>query len=196
MKKANYFAVFALLFVGLALGFLVGERKYKIPADMEIVPIAFLDSIRNLKPDTIWRDSIVWKDTTVYKYRPIPVAVPTEDPDIVFYSDSIVNDSTFLVINDKIKGQLMERSVLLSRAVTYRYISTPYPVIFDRPVITPSSPSLIGYGDILFGGNQSTFQLGGEVGMIDTSNTKLGFQIATNFDDTFYFVKLGKAIRF
>jgi len=195
-KTANVLIIFLVVFGGI-LGYLVGERfaPTSYPSGTVLVKQSFLDSL-SILPDTVYQDTIVWRDTTIYKDRPIPTPIPTAEPEIVMYVDSLVNDSTYLVIKDKIQGVLLERQIDFARALSYRFIRIPYPVIVDRPVVVPNSPPFTLYGDIAFGGNANAFLLGGEVGFINKSQIKFGAQVLTNFEDRFYIIKLGKSFNF
>ena len=55
----------------------------------------FLDSIKNLKPDTVRITKYIKRDTTIYKDRPIPFPIYIGNNTNV-YVDSIINDSTYI----------------------------------------------------------------------------------------------------
>ena len=187
-------AIIALLI--LVFGFLIGERvsNYRIPPGKVLVAKSFLDSINNLKPDTIIIDSVIYEDRIVYRDREIPVPVEVE-PGLNFYSDSIIDDTTYLVINDIIRGELVNREIELKRAVILREINTPYPVIVEREIEVYSPPWSL-YGNVITGGNQHRFMTGVGFGFINRSNTIIGGQILTDFDKNYFSVTIGRKFDF
>lgn len=177
-------------------GFLLGQQcsSYKLPKGKELVTTAFLDSIKSLKPEVIVKDSLIFKDSIVYRDRPVPEPKPLS-PEINLYIDSIVNDSTHLIIKDEIKGSLINREIEFKRAVLLREIRTPYPVIVEREINTYTPPFSL-YGNIGTGGNQNGFAGSLEIGFINKNSTMIGGQVLTDFNNRFYLIKLGKTFRF
>jgi len=177
-------------------GFLLGRQcsTYKLPEGKELVTTAFLDSIKSLKPEVIVKDSLIFKDSIVYRDRPIPSPKPLS-PEINLYIDSIVNDSTHLIIKDQIKGSLINREIEFKRAVLMTEIRTPYPVIVEREVNVYTPPFSI-YGNVGMGGNKEGFMGSLEIGVITKRNTILGGQVLTDFNNDFYVFKIGKVFSF
>jgi hypothetical protein len=175
-------------------GFLVGERysNFRIPTGKELVTKSFLDSIKNLKPDTIVRDTIIYQDTIIYRDRNIPTPIPLT-AEINSYVDSIVNDSTYLVIKDEIKGELLSRDIEIRRSMLIREINTPYPVIVERDIEVYTPPWSV-YGNIITGGNNNHFMAGVGFGFINRKNTIIGGQILTDFENRFYTFTIGRKI--
>lgn len=171
-----------LILVG---GYFIGQRfaKPEFPQGTTLVSTAMLDSLKNLKPKIIVKDSIVWKDTTIYKTIPKPVPITAE---INAYSDSIVNDSTWIVINDTIKGELLNREVQTKSMVKYTEKSVPYPVLIDNPVYLTSKPKTQFYGKVDMVGNKNTFLSGFELGIITKQNYSIGGGIITDFGNNKY----------
>jgi len=192
--KTTLLIIAALLV--FTFGFLVGERysNFRVPPGKELVKTAFLDSIKNLRPEIIVKDSIVFQDTIIYRDRDIPVPIEIR-PEVNLYVDSIVNDSTHLIITDEIKGELINREVEYKRAVLLREIRTPYPVIVERDIEVYSPPWSV-YGNITTGGNANVFMAGAGIGIITRKNLMIGAQVLTDFDNNYFGLSIGRKFDF
>lgn len=162
-------ALFALLM--LTFGYLIGECfAPRPPAKVVQLPAP--------PPVVIYRDTVIYyRDTAVvYRTRPVPVPVP-EVPELVAYSDSIINDSTHIVINDTIRGELV------SREVEVRPI-----VVVHTETITQEVPYLVE--------NTPVLPLTLSVGVIGSENI-FGAQIAFNYRNSYIagqYTNLGPAV--
>ena len=169
MKKA---LVFLLVLVALFAGAYLGNKavKQRIPAGFELIATGTLDSIQDLKPDTITKDSIIFRDTTIYIDRPIPAPEKISDS-LNLYVDSIINDSTYIVISDLIRGTLEHRDIELRRSVVLREIKQPYPVFYPKIEYVDQSEKWnlyagAGVGSITgleFGAIKNNWMYGGEL---------------------------------
>lgn len=197
LKK--YFAIFgavALILIGVFIGTKVTNPPYEPPDGYTLISKAEIDSLNNLEPEIIVNDSIVYRDTTIYVDRPVPAPQPTDDPEISFYPDSIVNDSTFLVIHDWVRGEIVRRNIELRRAIRYTEIRVPYPKFIETTKFLEPEPEWSLYGDVRAMGNSNTFVSGAEIGFITRSNLKAGVNLYTNFDQSYIGFTIGTTFDF
>ena len=173
-----------LLFIS---GYYISGQMTKLPEGMIVVNKSYLDSLENLKPDTIVRDSIVVKDTIIYRTKPIPVPTPTEDVGIFAYTDSVIHKEKLIaVIQDTIQGTLLSRQFTYFESIIYRYINTPYPVIVEKPKYIEKPNPFSAYIGIFGMGNSVSFLPGIQAGIINRNNDMLGVFYASNFDNEKY----------
>jgi hypothetical protein len=113
----------------LAGGFFIGKKvsSYKVPAGQLLVSSHFLDSLKNLKPDTIIRVDTLEK--IIYKNRLLQAPESTPDSTITLYTDSIINAYSRFVIRDWVKGELVNREVEYTPYIVQKLIREPYPVV-------------------------------------------------------------------
>jgi len=197
MKK--YFAIFggiALILLGVFIGAKIVDKPYSPPDGYTLISQAEIDSLNNLEPEVVFEDSVVWRDTTIYRDRPVPAPQPTPDPEISFYPDSIVNDSTFLVIHDWVRGEIVSRDIEFRRAVTYTKIKVPYPKFIETVKFKDCPPKWSLYGDLTAFGNKNIFIPGVEVGFITKGNTKIGFSLHTDLEHEYIGFSIGKTFDF
>jgi hypothetical protein len=133
-------ALFAILMI--TVGYIIGERfAPRPPAKVVQLPAP--------PPVVIYRDTVIYyRDTAVvYRTRPIPVPVP-EVSNLVAYSDSIINDSTHIVINDTIRGELVSREVKVRPVVVVRTetITQEVPYMVENPPVLPFTLSIGAVG--------------------------------------------------
>ena len=131
-------ALFALLM--LTFGYLIGERfAPRPPAKVVQLPAP--------PAQVIVKDTVIYRDTIIYRTRPVPVPVP-QVPDLVAYSDSIINDSTHVVINDTIRGELVSREVKVRPIVVVRTetITQDVPYMVENPPVLPFTLSVGAMG--------------------------------------------------
>ena len=186
VKSILTIVVALLIFV---FGFLVGERctQFSVPAGKTLVSTAVLDSIKNLKPEIIVKDSIVFRDTTIYRDRPLPPPEPVE-PDINLYIDSMVNDTTHLIIKDWVKGTIERRDIEYRPSYVLRTVREPYPVFYPE----------IEYKDkpdrwqFYIGGGAGSL-VGAEAGAIK-NNWMYGGEILTDSRERYYLFKVKRII--
>lgn len=131
-------ALFALLM--LTFGYIIGERFAPRPA-------AKVVQLPAPPPVVIVKDTVVYRDTVIYRTRPVPVPV-SEVPSLVAYSDSIINDSTHVVINDTIRGELVSREVKVRPIVVMRTetITQEVPYLVENMPVLPLSLSVGAIG--------------------------------------------------
>ena len=122
-------ALFALLM--LICGYIIGERfAPRPPAKVVQLPAP--------PPEVVLKDTIIYRDTVIYRTRPVPVPVP-QAPDLQAYSDSIINDTTYVVINDTIRGELVSREVQVRPVVVVRTetVTQEVPYMVENPPVLP-----------------------------------------------------------
>ena len=122
-------ALFAALM--LLCGYLIGERfAPRPPAEVVQLPAP--------PPVVVVKDTAIYRDTVIYRTRPVPVPVP-QVPDLMAYSDSIINDSTHVVINDTIRGELVSREVEVRPVVVVHTetITQDVPYMVENPPVLP-----------------------------------------------------------
>jgi len=195
MKAVENILLF--LFAGLCVlcGYFIGERvvQYSPPAGKVLVSEAFIDSLKSLKPDTVTIDSTKLLEPVIeYRDRPVPVPVKVE-PDLLEYNDSIVNDSTWLVVRSLVKGELVSQSYEFRRSVVLRTVKEPYPVLVDRPVYSAEELRTKYYGQLLATGNENMFMPGLQLGVITKNNTVISGMLLTDFNVSVFGVGVGKS---
>lgn len=122
-------ALFAALM--LLCGYFIGERfAPRPPAKVVQLPAP--------PAEVVVKDTVIYRDTVVYRTRPVPVPVP-EASELVAYSDSIVNDSTHVIINDTIRGELVSREVQVRPVVVVRteIITQDVPYMVQQEAVEP-----------------------------------------------------------
>lgn len=191
MKTTNILITIFAIAIFL-LGYMIGERSVneKIPKGYELITAGTMDSIRSLKPEIQVVDSIVYVDTIVYRDRLIPAPIHI-DEEINLYVDSLINDTTHLIISDWIKGSLIKRNIELRRSVVLREIKIPYPVFYPQPIFKdkPKTTQLYigaGLGSLV----------GADIGVITRNNWGYGAEVLTDFDKRYYLFKLKRVIDF
>ena len=109
-------------------GFLIGERvsNFTVPQGKALVERSVIDSLKNIPP-TILIDT-VWVDTIIYRDRLIPKPEPTPDSAVLKYTDHIVNAYSSLIIRDWIKGELVDREIEYTPYLITKTVQEPYPV--------------------------------------------------------------------
>src|SRR5690554_619137 len=132
--------ILLVLFAALMLlcGYFIGERfAPRPPAKVVQLPAP--------PPVVVVKDSVIYRDTVIYRTRPVPVPVA---PDLVAYSDSIINDSTHVVINDTIRGELVSREVEVRPVVVVRTetITQDVPYMVESPPVLPFNLSIGAIG--------------------------------------------------
>ena len=131
-------ALFAALM--LICGYLIGERfAPRPPAKIVELPAP--------PPEVIVKDTVIFRDTVIYRTRPVPVPVP-QAPNLQAYSDSIINDTTYVVINDTIRGELVSREVQVRPVVVVRteVITQEVPYMVENPPVLPFTLSVGAMG--------------------------------------------------
>lgn len=193
MKLVESILLFLFAAICVLCGYFIGERvvQFSPPAGKVLVSQNFIDSLRSLKPQVVVRDRFIFEEKVVYRDRPVPVPVPIS-PEINEYVDSLINDSTWIVIKDRIAGELLHRDLNVRRSVVLREINTPYPVIVDREVYLPAVVRNQFYGQALVGGNSQRFLMGAQLGIINKRNTMLSGMVLTDFNEPIYGAGIGK----
>jgi len=173
------------------------DRKESCPPEgFILVTEGFIDTLQmiaNAVPDTI-RDTIRIKSDIVYIDNPVPVPVSI-DPEINFYTDSIVNDSINVWSEITVKG-FINKWDWRYRPIIHRFETTikkpvPMPVPYGVPV---SKAGL--YGSFGMGGNRSTFMSSGSLDYINKKDNLYGFQYLRFNQKSFYMFRIGKKIKF
>src|SRR5690606_31667299 len=134
------------------------------------------------------------RDTTIYKDRPIPFPNYIGNNTNV-YVESIINDSTYLIITDEIQGILKNRDIIISRTEVHKYIHVPYSVNMERVVEKETETQQLVYGSIGISTNLQVLQGSIEAGYITKEDWLFGAQYQRIYDKNFYTIKLGKTIR-
>lgn len=137
-------------------GFLIGERvsNFKIPAGKVLISKAHIDSINSIKPDTVVRVDTITLEKIIFQNRPLPEPEPTQQPDIVLYSDSLQHEFAKLVIRDWIKGELIDREVEFTPYIIEKTVNNPYPVYVPYVEKNPyKPPNLEAFGGVLISRN-------------------------------------------
>lgn len=195
LKRALYILLLLAMFGG---GYYLASQKTiaRIPNGMALVKMSFIDSLSNLKTQVITRDSIVTRDTIIYRTR--PTAQKVDSTGLTFVSDSIINDSTHIVINDSIRGELISRLIEYIPKVVFTEVRVPYPVFMDCPTQQlPPAPerAVLIYGDLEIGGNASAFLSGINLGIVTPKNNKYGIGMLTDFNKRYYTFSYGKTFK-
>lgn len=172
MKALNYILAF-LLIVSMGGVIYLLVRKPQLPDGYVQVPSVVWDSIKNVQskpPIIITKDSVIYRDSVVYRTKPVPYPVYVDNATLSFYSDSLINDSAWFVVNDIIKGELIDRT-LKHRAVYREKIVTiteQVPVYVESVVEGPLSRVFVGINAL---GNDKGFIGGAELGLINKKGT-------------------------
>lgn len=199
MKKAMQYIVVGLLIIVLIyIILLLSFNKKSIPAGKVLINKSELDSMKNVSAriDTVTKDSIVYLEKIVFKDRSIPYPVYNRG-DIAFYSDSLINDTISLIINDTIEGKLRNRVIQYrprERVKTIEVTKYIPKIVTVQNEIEVKRAML--YGGLEIGGNRDTFIPGVEVGVITKSNNIYSLQYQTNFSKSFFSVGIKKIITF
>ena len=130
------------LFAALMLlcGYFIGERfAPRPPAKVVQLPAP--------PPVVVVKDTVIYRDTVISRTRPVPVPVP-DTPELVAYSDSIINDSAHVVINDTIRGELVSREVQVRPVVIVRTetITQDVPYMVENQPVVPFTFSIGAVG--------------------------------------------------
>lgn len=197
IKKLNTFATIIVMTLLVGLGYWLATKivDYEPPEGYTLIAKSEMDSLNNLEPDTVVQDSLVFKEKIVYKDREVPKPKPIS-PDTNFYSDSIVDDSTHLVINDTVRGSIISRNIELKRAIKYRTIKEPYPQFIETTKFVERPDPWSLYGGVVLSGTKDKFIPGIEMGYISRKNVKIGAQLSTDFDNKYISVTIGKKFNF
>lgn len=189
MKTVKSILTLIIALLVFVFGFLIGERytQFSVPAGKTLISTAILDSIKNLKPEIIVNDSIVYRDTTIYRDRPLPPPDPVE-PDINLYVDSMVNDTTHLIIKDWVKGTIERRDIEYRPSYVLRTIREPYPVFYPEIEYREKPDRWQFY----VGGGAGNL-VGAEAGAIK-NNWMYGGEVLTDSKETFYLFKVKRII--
>src|SRR5690554_1430991 len=134
--------ILLVLFAALMLlcGYFIGERfDPRAPDKVVQLPAP--------PPVVVVKDSVIYRDTVIYRTRPVPAPVP-DTPALVAYSDSIINDSTHVVINDTLRGELVSREVQVRPVVIVRTetITQDVPYMVGNPPVLPFTLSIGAMG--------------------------------------------------
>ncbi len=199
MKKAIQCIVVGLLITALIyIIFLLNFKKESISVGKVLINKSELDSMKNVSAriDTVTKDSIVYLDKIVFKDHSIPYPAYNRG-NIAFYSDSLINDTINLIINDTIEGKLRNRVIQYrprERVKTIEVTKYIPKVVTVQNEIEVKRAML--YGGLEIGGNRDTFIPGVEVGVITKSNNIYSLQYQTNFSKSFFSVGIKKIITF
>lgn len=179
-----------LLFTG---GYFTGHhfKRYNVPDGYFLVRKTTVDSLNNLKP--VVKDTIIYKDKIVYRDRIITPG-PIPNTPYSFVSDSLINDSLWLVINDTIQGSIINREIHYKHKLFERTIEKPVPYYVETIKYKDRPERLMLYFDVKAGGHMKTFLTGAEIGYISKNRQKIGFQMLTDFHSQYYLVSFGKRI--
>jgi hypothetical protein len=198
-SKFNITAIAAIIILSAGIGMFFGykmpeKKEYLIPDGFSLIFQADLDSINNITPDTIVKDSIILKERIIYEDRFIKSEIAKNGNKV--YRDSIVNDSTFLIITDTIDGTLLSRKIEFMRALRYRELRVPFPqfITSTKHVIDKRNFSLYIGGTIL--GNKNCFMAGGEGGFITSRNIQFGAILVTDMSNKYIGVSIKKIFDF
>lgn len=179
-----------LLFVG---GYFTGNhfKRSIVPDGYVLVRITTIDSLNNLT--SIVKDSVIFRDKIVYRDRIInPKPIP-ETP-YNFVSDSLINDSLWLVINDTIQGQIINREIEHRPIIFEKIVEKPVPYYVETIKYKDRPDRLMLYYDVKAGGHMKTFITGGEIGFINKRRQKIGFSVLTDFHSQYYVLSFGQRI--
>lgn len=163
------------------------------PAGTISVSQSFLDSLTAIAntPATIeYKDTIIIKDTIIYKYREKLVPVYIDTNNVKMYSDSVVNNDIDVKVDLKVNGELLSidwRYKPITKEVT-KEITTikPYPVRYEVP--TPQSGIYVGAG---VGCGSSDFIISLKTGYLNKSGLMYEIE-AGNFKNNYLKVGFGK----
>lgn len=179
-----------LLFVG---GYFTGHhfKRSTVPDGYLLVRKTTVDSLSNLKPAV--KDSIIYLEKIVYRNRTIkPEPIPATP--YHFVSDSLITDSLWLVINDTIQGQIINREIQHKPIIFERTIEKQVPYYVETVKYKDRPERLMLYYDIKAGGHMKTFLTGAEIGFINKKRQKFGFSMLTDFHSQYYVVSFGQRI--
>ncbi len=197
MAYAGWVVAF-LGMLGIIVLLLMRPKPTTPSQGMVIVPTVIWDSIQALanRPDSIdIRDTTIYRDNVVYRTKPTPHPVEKDTLDdvlpLVVYSDSLINDSTWVVINDIMVGELIDRQVE-ARPIYRERVKTVLryvPKLVEAPVEVKRTQVL---GSIVVGGDAVSFQFGPSIDIVNKKGMVYGVQYLTNTDwKGAIFVKVG-----
>lgn len=197
--KFNLIAIAAIIVLSASIGMyfgykMSGKKEYLTPDGFALISQHELDSINNMTPDTIVKDSIILKERIVYEDRFIKSEITRNGNKV--YRDSIVNDSTFLIITDTIDGTLLSRKIEFMRALRYRELRVPFPqfITNTKHIVDKRKFSLYIGGTML--GNKNCFMAGGEGGFITSRNIQFGAILMTDMRNGYIGVSIKKIFDF
>ena len=179
-----------LLFIG---GYFTGHhlKRSTVPDGYLLVRRTTIDSLSNLKP--VVKDSIIYLEKIVYRNRIIkPETIPATP--YHFVSDSLITDSLWLVINDTIQGQIVNREIQHKPIIFERTVEKPMHYYVETIQYKDRPERLILYYDIKAGGHMKTFITGAEIGFINKKRQKFGFAMLTDLHSQYFVVSFGQRI--
>jgi hypothetical protein len=170
----------------------------RIRRDQVIVEQSFLDSLNaaaKKPPEVKWRDSIIYKDTTIYRDHFVPQPYLVEK-DTSYYSDKLEKGDIWVSHWLKVHGEILDAEwswKLPPKYLTIKeiYINRPVPVERKVPV---NKRAL--YGSFSLGGDPNTWQ-GSAAAYLDYTDLKGNIYGAsyTRFNkNNIYQFKFGKRI--
>lgn len=166
-------------------------KKASIPEGYALVRITTIDSLMALKP--IVKDSIIIREKIVYRDRIIkPEPIPATP--YHFVSDSLITDSLWLVINDTIQGEIINREIQHKPVIFEKTIEKPVPYYIETVKYKDKPDKLMMYYDVKAGGHMKTFITGGEIGIINKRRQKIGFAMLTDFHGQYFVISFGQRI--
>ncbi len=156
-----------------------------------IVSQSFLDSLKKIAempPSIIIRDTIIYKDTTIYLEKPVPQPYYTDYP-INKYRDSLQNADIRVWVDLKVKGYLEHWGWQYQPVFRFQtketYIPQPYPVGYEV-----EKPFTGFIGQVGAGGGER-LALSVEMGHINKRGRIIGGQYIRYGDKGFVLMKYG-----
>ena len=169
-------------------------KEYKIPEGKQLISSAWLDSLSNIKPDTVKIDTIIY-DTKWYKTPADTIWLPAEEVNdsIIHYEDSVDTEDLYL----KFSADLNTNNFKLDPTYQYKLkvpkiiekvVNIPYPVPQPLPVIEPKSQFYLTGG---IGGNSKAFVPSIGVALITKKENYYGLDVSFLEEEKYLQLKLG-----
>jgi hypothetical protein len=199
MKDLWKSGILILLIIGVLYILYLRECKHPLPCPPKgqvLLSQNAWDSIKALanKPPVVTIDTLWIKNPTIIPSQPpLPQPKPdVQDITINNYTDSLVKRDINVHYDFKVRGTLLNRiwsySPIIREIRKDSIIYVPKLVEVEKPVKTPQNGF---YGNIVFGGNKSSFLFGGGLDFITKKNTEIGYMYQRFGNDNFHSIRLG-----
>jgi hypothetical protein len=191
IKKILLIIIAILLFVG---GYFTGHyfKKNTVPSGYILVRKNTIDSLKNIKPEI--KDTIIHKEIVIFTHSDFNY-IPIPNTSYSFVSDSLINDSIYIIINDTIEGNIKKREIKYKPIIFSKTITKKEPYFVDNITYKEAKHCVYGFIDIQVGGNVNCFMSGINLGIINKKNNKIAIGIASDFENKYLMFSYGKAFK-
>lgn len=198
MKLISNLKTLALISLTALSVYLMEFKEYKVPDGKLLVDKITIDSLNNIKPDTIKVDTIVYK-TKWYSLPKDTVWLPAEEVNdtIKHYIDSLENDDLKLSFKADLNTKTFDLyptfdySLKVPKTIEKTIIKPKVIYVPQKPVIKAKNKL---YGHIGLGGNKSGFV--GSIGstLITKNNNYYGIDVSRLNGQSYTQFKIGAQI--